>query len=407
LTIDVILDLLLRWFHVIAGIMWIGNSMLFNWLDRNLVKKEGIDGEIWLLHSGAFYQVEKKQLEPNQMPPKVHWFMWQNFSTWISGIFLLMVVYYLGESAWLVDPEAGHPAFGHAVLAGVLTLILGWVFYDVLCRAFLRSRPVLTNLVFTAALIAVGWWLSQIMAPRAAYIHVGVLIGTLMTGNVWTVIIPSQRDLVAATRAGRPQDRSLSLKAKERSIHNNYLTFPLLFIMVSNHFPVFYGHRLNWMILAVLMLGSGAIRHFMNIRWTFSGWRWAAGSTLLATIATLVYLVSLPAHVSSDDDALAGPPVPFENVQALISTRCVPCHSGNPSDPLFPVAPSGILLETPAQIKAAARRIRVRVESRTMPFGNRTHMTDDERLLVVRWVAQGADLRAVAAPEPEVPPAVP
>lgn len=392
--VNELLDLLLRWFHVIAGIMWIGNSLLFNWLDRNLVKKEGIDGEIWLLHSGGFYQIEKKMLRPYQMPDKVHWFMWQNFSTWASGILLLIVVYYIGESAWLVDPSAGHVSYGTAVSAAVGTLLGGWVVYDLIWRSPLRNQPLVAGAICIAGLFAVAWGLSQIMTPRAAYIHVGVLLGTLMTGNVWMIIIPSQRDLVDATREGREQDRSLSLRAKVRSIHNNYMTFPLIFIMVSNHFPSSYSHQLNWLILAVLMAGGALVRHFMNIRFTFPGWRVALGGCAVASVAIAYALTLAPSRSgASDAELAAGPKVPFQAVQAIVSLRCVACHSATPSDSLFKVAPNGLMLDTPEQIAASARRIRVRVEGGTMPFANRTHMTDEERLTVARWHAQGASLR--------------
>ncbi len=222
-------------------------------------------------------------------------------------------------------------------------------------------------------LFAVAWGLSQIMTPRAAYIHVGVLLGTLMTGNVWMVIIPSQRDLVDATREGREQDRALSLRAKQRSIHNNYMTFPLIFIMVSNHFPSTYSHQLNWLILAVLMVGGALVRHFMNIRFGFPGWRLALGGCAVGVGGDGVALTLAPARSgASDAELAAGPPVPFQAVQAIVSLRCVACHSATPSDTLFKVAPNGLMLDTPEQIAAAARRIRVRVEGGTMPFANRT-----------------------------------
>lgn len=397
MSVTELLDLLLRWFHVVAGIMWIGNSLLFNWLDRNLVKKEGIDGEIWLLHSGGFYQIEKKMLRPYQMPDKLHWFMWQNFSTWASGILLLVVVYYLGESAWVVEPGDGAPRYSTAVSAAVGSLLGGWVFYDLVWRSPLSRRPRLAGALCVAALFAVAWGLSQVMTPRAAYIHVGVLLGTLMTGNVWMVIIPSQRDLVDATREGREQDRSLSLRAKQRSIHNNYMTFPLLFIMVSNHYPSTYSHRLGWLILAVLMVGGAAVRHFMNIRFAFPRWRPALFASAAVAVGAAYLLVSTPARSGpSETELAAGPPVPFEKVQAIVSLRCVACHSATPSDVLFHTAPNGLLFDRPEQIAAAARRIRVRVEGGTMPFANRTHMTDDERTTVVRWIAQGARLQPAA-----------
>ena len=392
MTTTDILDLLLRWFHVIAGIMWIGNSLLFNWLDRNLVKERAeADGRIWLLHSGAFYDVEKKLLEPHQMPAKVHWFMWQNLSTWASGILLLVVVYYMGESAWLVDPGAGHASYSTAVVAAVGALVGGWVFYDLLWRSPLRRMPLLAGAISFAALVAISYGLTEVMTPRAAFIHVGVLLGTLMTGNVWMVIIPSQVELVAATREGRPQDRALSLKAKQRSIHNNYMTFPLIFLMVSNHFPAIYGHRFNWLILTVLMVGGALVRHLMNIRFHFRAWRPLLAVTVATTVAGAAFLAAQPSHLLMDDAELrAGPPVSFQSAQAIIALRCVQCHSGTPSDEIFKVAPGGVRFDQPAQMRAAAARIRVRVESHTMPFANRTNMTDEERLTVIRWVAQGA-----------------
>ncbi|HTE55028.1 MAG TPA: urate hydroxylase PuuD [Kofleriaceae bacterium] len=401
-----LLDLLLRWFHVIAGIMWIGNSLLFNWLDRNLVKKEGIDGEIWLLHSGGFYQIEKKMLRPYQLPDKLHWFMWQNFSAWASGILLLVVVYYLGGSAWVVEPGSGHPSYSTAVSAAVGSLLGGWILYDLVWRSPLRLRPVLAGALCVAALFAIGWGLCHVMTPRAAYIHVGVLLGTLMTGNVWMVIIPSQRDLVDATREGREQDRSLSLRAKQRSIHNNYMTFPLIFIMVSNHYPSAYSHQLNWLILAVLMVGGALVRHFLNIRFTFRGWRLALATSAVLAVAAAYILVSTPARSgASEDELAAGPPVPFESVQAIVSLRCVACHSATPSDSLFHVAPNGLMFDRPEQIAAAAARMRVRVEGRTMPFSNRTQMTDEERTTFVRWAAQGARMHTPAPVKPTPAPA--
>ena len=402
MSLSELLDVLLRWFHVIAGIMWIGNSVLFNWLDRNLVKKEGIDGEIWLLHSGGFYQVEKKMLKPGQMPDKLHWFMWQNLSTWVSGILLLVVVYYLGESAWLVEPGDGIPAYSTAVTAALGSLAGGWLIYDAIWRSPLSRRPMVAGALCFAGLVAMTWLLSQVMTPRAAFIHVGVLLGTLMTGNVWMVIIPSQRDLVNATKAGREQDRALSDRAKQRSIHNNYMTFPLIFIMVSNHFPSTYSHRLNWLILIALMVGGALVRHFMNIRWTFRHWRPALVASAVVSVAAAMLLIATPAGSSSTDDLANTPSVGFTEVQAVVSLRCVSCHSATPSDETFKVAPNGVMFDRPEQIAAAARRIRIRVEGKTMPFDNRTNMTDDERLLVARWVAQGASLRAVSAP-PEVP----
>jgi uncharacterized membrane protein len=272
-TIRELLDLFVRWTHVIAGIMWIGNSLLFNWLDRNLrpvdPPQEGVQGKIWLLHSGAFYEVEKKLLPPGfPYPAKVHWFMFQNLTTWVSGICLLIIVYYMGGAALMIDPSVANISAGLAIGVGAGVLIGGWLVYDLLWRSPIGKRTSLAFAISFFLLIGVSYGLTHVLSGRAAYIHIGALLGTLMTANVWFYVVPSQRELVAATRAGLPQDPALSYRAKERSIHNNYMTFPVLFIMVSNHFPSTYGSALNWLILAILMVGSAAVRHFLNIRFT-------------------------------------------------------------------------------------------------------------------------------------------
>jgi uncharacterized membrane protein len=390
-----LLDLFVRWVHVIAGIMWIGNSLLFNWLDRNLrpvePAKAGVQGKIWLLHSGAFYEVEKKLLPPGMpYPAKVHWFMFQNLTTWISGICLLVIVYYMGGAAYMIDPNIADIGTAAAIAIGVGTLVFGWLVYDLLWRSPIGENTPLAFAISFALLILVSYGLTQVLSGRAAYIHVGALLGTLMTANVWFYVVPSQRELVAATKAGLPQDPALSNRAKQRSIHNNYMTFPVLFIMISNHYASTYGNTLNWLILAVLMVGSAAVRHFMNIRFTYGGWLRLAAATALLTIAIVFVLVT---RVRSPVSAAAGgAPVAFANAQAVIDQRCLACHSARPTDSQFTVAPAGVMFDTPEQIKSRADRILERaVISKTMPFGNKTGMTDEERALLGRWVEQGAN----------------
>jgi uncharacterized membrane protein len=346
---------------------------------------------MWMMHSGGFYYVKKQMLEPGEMPEPMHAFKWQNFSTWASGILLLIVVYYMGTSAYLVEPGSGIPAFSVALSVALGSLFGGWVLYDTIWRSPIRDRDRLASAICVVALFAITYGLAQFLSPRAAYIHVGVLMGTVMTGNVWMVIIPSQRDLVEATKSGKPQDRMLAYRAKQRSIHNNYMTFPLIFIMVSNHYPQTYSHRLGWAILIVLMIGSALVRHFMNTRWSFPAWRPAMAASGVATIAAMYLLMGRPQNVSVNEAELAsGPPIAFTDVQAIVANRCVACHSKTPYDPSFSAPPAGIMFDAPEQIAGAADRIRVRVESGTMPFANRTQMTDAERDTVIRWVAQGA-----------------
>ena len=394
-TIRELTDLVIRWVHVIAGIMWIGNSLLFNWLDRNLVPpeqpKEGVQGKIWLLHSGAFYEVEKKLLPAGQpYPSKVHWFMFQNLTTWVSGIALLVLVYYMGGATYMVDPSIANISAATAIAIGVGFLVVSWFVYDLLWRPPLGTNTPLAFTISFLLLIATTYGLAQVLSGRAAYMHVGVMLGTLMTANVWLYVVPSQRALVAATKAGEPQDPALSNRAKQRSIHNNYMTFPLLFIMLSSHFPGTYGNQLNWLILAILMVGSAAVRHFMNIRFWYGGWLRAAAGVTLATLALVFFLIARTNSRAST--ATAGGPVAFTTARDVIARRCVSCHSATPTDDLFTIAPAGVAFDTPEQIKSRVDRIRERaIVTKTMPLGNKTAMTEDERALLGQWIDQGAN----------------
>lgn len=389
-TIRDLVDLLVRWTHVIAGIMWIGNSLLFNWLDRNLkIDDSGNDlsfGKIWLLHSGAFYEVEKKLLAPGQMPTqKIHWFMFQNLTTWVSGIALLILVYYMGGAAYMIDPDVASISPPIAIAIGVATLIGGWLIYDQIWRSPLGKRTPLAFGLSFALLLGLSYGLTQLLSGRGAYIHIGAMLGTLMTANVWFYVVPSQRALVAATLAGQPQDPALSYRAKQRSIHNNYMTFPVIFVMISSHYPSTYGHSLNWLILAALMVGSAAVRHFMNIRFSYGGWLRAAVAAGLLAVAVVFALIA------SANGALAlGGPVAFAEANAIMQRRCVACHSATPTDPRFPAPPAGIMFDTPEQIAARVERIRVQVSAKAMPLGNATKMTAEERATLIRWIDQGA-----------------
>ncbi|MFT3711232.1 MAG: urate hydroxylase PuuD [Archangium sp.] len=406
MTIHEFLDLLVRWVHLIAGIMWIGNSMLFNWLDRNLEKaagreKEvGYEGKMWMVHSGGFYEVEKRQLKPGEMPSTLHWFKWQNFTTWASGIGLLVVVYYANGGAFLIDPSVRALGQWEAIGFSLGTLIGAWLIYDILWKTVGKSAPQVAALLSVAALLGIAYGLTQLFSGRAAYLHVGVLLGSVMTGNVWTVIVPSQRKLVAATESGQEQDYALNQKAKQRSIHNNYMTFPLLFIMLSNHFPGTYGHPLNWLILFVLMFAGAGVRHFMNIRFGMKSiGGWLGPIIAIAIIATvLLFVLSTRPRtetpvVAAATDAGTVNPVKFAQVQTIVQARCITCHSQKTTEPMFPVAPNGVMFDTPEQIQKMAPRIKERAfVNRTMPFINKTGMADDERAVLGQWVDEGAKL---------------
>ncbi|HEY5944864.1 MAG TPA: urate hydroxylase PuuD [Kofleriaceae bacterium] len=400
MDVNGLLDVIFRWAHLIAGIMWVGNSMLFNWLDRNLEKRAELSrlsqGKIFMVHSGAFYDVEKKLLEPGELPDTLHWFKWQNFTTWATGISLFIVVYYMGKTP-LVDPAVKDMSTGVAITLSVCALFTAWLIYDGLWRTLGERNPRLATAISIALLFGSIFAFAQVFNGPAAYMQTGVMIGTLMTGNVWMVIVPSQRALVEATRTGKDQDPSLSIRAKQRSIHNNYLTFPLLFIMLSNHFPAATGHALNWLVLIAVMIGGAGVRHFMNVRYlgagkTLANGAWLAPAILMGTIAVTGLLVITRITVHTGPKVTG--PVPFSRAQEIIVQRCMRCHSTHPSDDVFKVAPNNVTFDTPDQIRLMKDRILQRaVQQRTMPLVNKTQMTDMERAELGAWIEQGAKLQ--------------
>jgi uncharacterized membrane protein len=377
-------NLLLRWTHFIVGIAWIGTSFYFIWLDRAF----GSDGSLWMVHSGGFYEVEKRRPSPGDLPPVLHWFKWEALFTWISGIALLVLVYYL-SSAYLLDPSVSSIHRWGAIALGVGLLVAGWFGYDGLWRSPLARRRGVAATISFAALAGTIYLLCRILSGRAAFIHVGALLGTIMVANVWVRILPAQRQMIAATRAGRAADFTLGERAKQRSVHNSYMTFPLLFIMISNHFPTTYAGPLNWIVLALLCIAGGATRHAM-----IGGRRagWALAPAALA-FAGAMFLSALRQGTARAQDATGAVPS-FAVVRAVVTQRCQPCHSQYQSDRTVGPAPGGVTFDTPESIARMAERIRVRaVETKTMPLANRTGMTDDERQLLGRWIAAGAPLR--------------
>jgi len=395
MQLNELLDLVFRWAHLIAGIMWIGNSMLFNWLDRNLIApgpeaSKLSQGRIYMVHSGAFYEVEKKLLEPGQLPDQLHWFKWQNGFTWITGICLLIVVYYMNDAAFLVDPSVRALTPAEAIGASVGSLVAAWLVYDGIWMTLGKRAPALGTVLSFALLFGAGYGFTLLFSGRAAYIQTGVMIGSIMTGNVWLRIMPSQRELIASTKSGQAQDPTLSIRAKQRSIHNNYLTFPLLFIMISNHFPSTYGHHLNWAILFAVMIGGAGVRHFMNLRYGGKAWLFPA----FAMAAIAIGGVMVVTRIHEAPAVTITREVGFAEVQAIVQQRCVQCHSARPSDPQFPVPPNNVMFDTAERIAAMSARIKERVlVNQTMPFLNRTQITEEERALLGKWVDQGAHLK--------------
>lgn len=388
------LNLAVRWAHVIAAIMWIGDSFLFMWLDSQLRKPDrslqgDVVGELWMAHSGGFYEVVKRK-SLDALPPKLHWFKWESYTTWITGFLLLIIVYYLGGRAMMLDAGS---SLSHGAAVGIsLGLLAGTVLvYDLLCRTPLVKDNRLFGAVGLALLTGAAYGISRYFTPRAAFLQVGAMLGTMMASNVFFRIIPAQKHMLAATREGRPVDTSYGMRAKQRSTHNHYVTLPVLFTMLSNHFPSMYGHKYPWAILGLLFVTGAGAKYIMNFRLR------THPVVLIGTAGALaaVVVMTAPKALAIDPSYAEGPKVSFATAQMIVQTRCVTCHSEKPTNPSFAAPPSGVMLDSPERIAAYAPRIFVRaVETRTMPLGNLTFITDEERKLLGAWVAQGADVTA-------------
>ncbi len=387
-------NLLLRWLHMITGIAWIGASFYFVWLDNSIrppapdsdLAKKGVSGHLWAIHGGGFYNPQKYLVAPSELPAELHWFKWEAYSTWLSGFALLTVVYYFNAQAMLVDKAVADLSSWQAIGIGLGSLLLGWTVYDLLCRSKLGQHELAFGIVIYLLLVAASFALSQLLSGRAAYIHVGAIIGTIMVGNVLMLIIPGQRKLVAAMRAGQKPDPIHGIRGKQRSVHNNYFTLPILFIMISNHFGMTYNHRYNWLVLAAIMAAGVLIRHFFNLRhkgrvvWGYP----IAGVAILLALA-IALAPPAPKAVSVSNT------VSLAKVEQIMQSRCVACHAEHPTQAGFTAAPSGVKLDSAAQIRQHAERIyKQSVELKAMPLANLTQMTEEERQQIANWYLAGA-----------------
>ncbi len=392
------LNLLVRWLHIITGIAWIGASFYFVWLDNSIrppapgseLAKKGVSGELWAVHGGGFYNPQKYLVAPAELPKELHWFKWEAYSTWLSGFALLVIVYYLNAQAMMVDRDVADLTSWQAVGIGLASLVVGWVVYDLLCRSPLGSRDLAFGLTIFAFLVASTWVLTQLLSGRAAYLHVGAMIGTMMVANVAMLIIPGQRKMVNAMLAGQQPDPVHGIKAKQRSVHNNYFTLPVLFIMISNHYAMTYRHPYAWAVLGAIMAAGVLIRHFFNLRHKGRiAWQYpAAGVALLALVAVAIApKAPVQATAAADVDAAAR----FAQVRTIIDQRCVSCHAQHPTQPGFATAPAGVMLHTPELVSQNAMRIyQQTVQMKAMPLANLTNMTDAERAQVGAWFEAGA-----------------
>lgn len=394
------LALIVRWMHLIFGAAWIGASFYFNWLNNHVRRsadgRPGVAGDLWAIHGGHFYEVAKYENAPGQLPQTLHWFKWEAYFTWITGITLLVLVYYLQASTFMVDRAVMDLSPGAAIGIGVGTLVVGWIVYDLLCRSPLGRTGAPFAAVGFALASATAYGLSQTLGSRAAYIHVGAMLGTLMALNVFFVIIPNQRKAVAAMVAGQVPDPRLGQGAAQRSLHNNYMTLPVLFIMVSNHYPMTYGHEHGWLVLVALGAIGGVVRHWFNLKGQGVRKDWLLPLAAAGMVALI--LASAPRR-----SAYADTPVAFSTVRSILEARCQKCHSATPTWPGILTAPQGVTYDTVDDIARYAARINAQVSTNVMPLGNVTQMTDDERDLIAAWFAQGAktvDLAPAPTPAP-------
>ncbi|MCR9214472.1 MAG: urate hydroxylase PuuD [Proteobacteria bacterium] len=387
-------QLAVRWIHMITGIAWIGASFYFVWLDMNLTPpakdgdkdKAGVGGELWAVHGGGFYEVQKYRLAPPEIPPVLHWFKYEAYFTWLSGFVLLSILYYFGADIYLIDRSIADISPDVAILIGLGSIFGGWIVYDLLCKSPLINNQAVFGVVLFLLLTAAAFGLSQVFSGRGAYIHVGAIMGTIMAANVLMIIIPGQRALVNAAKRGETPDPRPGLWAKQRSLHNNYFTLPVLFIMISSHYPMTFGNTYGWLLLAGISLVGVLVRHYFNLK---NQGKAKQGFILLPIAFVLFFAIAIAAmpRGSSEPEQT----VSFATAERIILDRCTSCHAASPTDENYDAPPKGVRLETPAQMAREKTRIRQQtVSTKTMPLGNVTNMTDEERKLLGWWIQQGA-----------------
>jgi uncharacterized membrane protein len=384
---------LLRWIHVIAAIAWIGSSFYFIHLDLSLRRAEGlpagVSGEAWQVHGGGFYRMQKYGVAPPELPPELTWFKWEAYATWITGFFLLVWIYYGQAELYTIDPEVLALAPWQAALVGVGSLVLGWFLYDRLCRSTLGRNDVLLGAALLALIVAAAYGYTRLFSPRAAFLHTGALVATWMAGSVLLVIIPNQRTIVADLLAGRSPDPALGRQSKQRSLHNNYFTLPVLFLMLSNHYPLAWSSRWNWLIVGLVVVAGAVVRHFYNERHAGRAspwWVWAVAAGALG-VAIILSVQGRPALAEAGSSKAEASTPAFDAALLAIQSRCSMCHAPAPLWPGITAAPKGVRLDTPEAVRRHGEAIRLQsVLTRAMPPNNLTGMTLEERRAVAAWL---------------------
>lgn len=380
------LNILVRWLHFITGIAWIGSSLYFIWLDNHLEAPheeadsgKGVGGELWSVHGGGFYHAQKYRTAPATLPANLHWFKWEAYSTWLSGIFLLGLVYFLGAEIYLIDKSVADLSVVAAISIAIGFIAGGWVIYDLMCKSPLANDDRIFALALLLMSTVLAWGLCHLFSGRAAYILFGATLGTIMVANVFFVIIPGQKRMLAAAESGNTPDPTDGVRAKLRSVHNTYFTLPVLFVMTSNHYAMTYSHEYNWVVLIGISIAGALIRIYFVAR--------HKGKASPLPVVLAVLLLAVTAAVIAPKSQLdEGASVTFSQVRNVINARCTSCHSLAPVHPAFPAAPLGVMFDSDKQILAEADRIyQQTVVTRVMPIGNLTAMTDEERQVVEQW----------------------
>ncbi len=384
-----------RWLHVITAIAWIGSSFYFIALDLGLNRNitGPADGEEWQVHGGGFYHVQKYLVAPDQMPDHLVWFKWESYSTWLSGAALLMIVYWAGGELYLIDRAKADLSLAQGIFLSAASLALGWLLYDGLCKSPLGERPTVLMLLLFVILVVMSWGYNQVFTGRAALLHLGAFTATIMTANVFFIIMPNQRIVVADLKAGRVPDAKYGKIAKLRSTHNNYLTLPVIFLMLSNHYPLAFGTEYSWIIASLVFLMGVTIRHYFNSIHARSGnptWTWPV--TVLLFLA-IVWLSTAPFQAVDETSNTLRPSEQrfveapgFDHVQNVVMGRCSMCHAQEPVWTGIRWAPKGVLLETPEDVARNARAIYLQSGlSHAMPPANITQLPDEDRAAIVAW----------------------
>ncbi len=386
------LNIVVRLMHITFGIAWIGASFYFVFLENALNRTEDVRdelaGNLWAVHGGGFYYLEKYKVAPKTIPKHLHWFKYEAYFTWVSGFCLLFVVYYFNAKAMLIDSSVMAMSTAAAIGIGVGSFAIAWIVYDLLCKSPLIRQPALFTLLGFFIAVGFAYFYCHVFSARAAYIHFGAMLGSLMVANVFFVIIPAQKAMVSAAKQGKPLDPTLGKKALARSLHNNYFTLPVLFVMISNHFPSTFGFDYPWAILAAITLGTAGVKHYLNLK------EKGKYNVYVLPVSVLILLAASFVSAPQKDNTACSKTVSFTEVNAIINKRCITCHSSKPTDDVYTAPPNGVVYDTPQDIVKLKDKIMQRVViTKTMPQNNKTGITPQERDVIRCWIDQGAPIK--------------